>query len=299
MPYRYSTSTAILRIRVMYGVKKKERDSSYRVQYAGNIIIRRSHMIKKSQSCFLKWGRASLLNVTSGQPRSTRRGPSFQDDGGRHAVGGSSFGMSSANHSALDGGGHRQLDASFQLLTRGRRVGVGVERNVERLSIYDASSTTLETVAACCDDDARRGRRWRRLYGAVRSQLAEKSRVLRVHGFFTDGGVDENEIKLGGRGREPLRRKKRVMPKKKKNKNKNVHLLLSFSATSTVNSTCTCRTGILPCHLCVSVLLHIYIFFIVSPFPSLFVVSTVLAQYGSPYGLDPPHRSWHCPVCDA
>ena len=58
--------------------------------------------------------------------------------------------MSSANHSALDGGGHRQLDASFQLLTRGRRVGVGVERNrVERL--FDIRRFLL--------DDFRDGRR--------------------------------------------------------------------------------------------------------------------------------------------
>ena len=43
-------------------------------------------------------------------------------------------------------------------------------------------------------DDARRSGRWRRLYAAVRSRLASKTRVLRVQGLFTDGGVDENTM---------------------------------------------------------------------------------------------------------
>ena len=65
-------------------------------------------------------------------------------------------------------------------------------------SIHDVSSPATPVVAAC-DDDAvsdatRRGRRWRRLYGAVRSQLADRSHVLRMHGIFTDGGVDENQM---------------------------------------------------------------------------------------------------------
>jgi hypothetical protein len=54
--------------------------------------------------------------------------------------------------------------------------------------------TPYEVAEALAAEDARRGRRWRRLYAAVRSSLATKTRVLRVHGLFTDGGVDENEM---------------------------------------------------------------------------------------------------------
>lgn len=55
-------------------------------------------------------------------------------------------------------------------------------------------------------DDARRGRRWNHLYAAVRSQIASKSRVLRVQGLFTDGGCDENEMEnwVAGNTKETL-----------------------------------------------------------------------------------------------
>mmetsp|Transcript_17495 Transcript_17495/g.43350 ORF Transcript_17495/g.43350 Transcript_17495/m.43350 type:complete len:127 (-) Transcript_17495:85-465(-) len=65
--------------------------------------------------------------------------------------------------------------------------------------VYDDEPTARLTAAITSEvelaaGDARRGRQWRRLYAAVYSQLARKTRVLRVHGLFTDGGVDENDL---------------------------------------------------------------------------------------------------------
>ena len=39
------------------------------------------------------------------------------------------------------------------------------------------------------------GLTWRRLYAGVRWQVSRKRRALRLHGLYTNGGVDENYMR--------------------------------------------------------------------------------------------------------